>query len=80
MKYKIEKNIPIPSATTKPKSEMRLALDAMEIGDSIEFNNEDGIKAQGLATHIKLVDKKKFSVRSIVKDGRKVGTRIWRVS
>ena len=71
---KIEKNIPIPAKKGRPKTALTLALEKMEIGDSILISNIDRKK---LYNQIYVQGKKlkfKFTCR-VDEDGNQ---RIWR--
>lgn len=73
----IERNIPIPITTWPiPRGEMSLALDEMEIGESIwrPFRKRLASNAHMMASRIGI----KVVTRTVMKDGVK-GVRIWRV-
>ena len=70
--YEIEKNIPIPSnGPRRPKQELRLALEQMEVGDSIVVpSHEVRRKAYGSAKGANI------GIRSRVEGDH---IRIWRI-
>lgn len=57
--YYIEKNIPLPTVSKKPKGPLRLAMEKMEVGDSIliESNKQASsyITAKGAGIKIKTI-------------------------
>lgn len=74
MQYQIEKNVPMPElkATRRLKTPFRLALEQLEIGDSIAIKPDDGSRAHASARHAGI----KVSVRKFP-DGT---ARVWRVA
>ena len=71
---KIEKNIPIPRIIYKgrPKCELRIAMETMEIGDSVVVNRKLRQQVGSLA---KVLPDRKFTTRTIEVDE----IRIWRI-
>jgi hypothetical protein len=74
MQYQIEKGIPMPEfkVTRRPKTPFRLALEQLEIGDSIAIEPDHGSRAHASARHAGI----KVSVRKLP-DG---AARVWRVA
>lgn len=72
---KIENGIPAPGDTWKQKSEERLALESMEIGDSFAFEQHRKGRVLAAAATVAMRDRetggsKRFQVR---------GLRAWRI-
>jgi hypothetical protein len=76
MKYKIEKNVPLPSDGTKSvNSELWQTLQRMEVGDSIKVEFNKGAEAYKAAKFFG----KKFKTLDL-KDGSPRPRRVWRTS
>lgn len=78
---KIEKDIPIPDRAWpkgRAKSEIRLAIDEMIVGDSLLVNGNETIKqrVRGIIRNLKMNNKElQFITRETI-DGK--GIRIWK--
>lgn len=72
---KIEKNIPIPPriySKGRPKCELRIAMETMEIGDSVVITK---IKRQQVGSLAKIMPNRKFTTRAVELDQ----VRVWRI-
>jgi len=73
MMFSIEKNVPLPERSTGPKKQaLRLAMEAMKVGDSMVVHGKSAQHLYGTAKAIGF----KCTVRA-VSDG---GNRIWRTA
>ncbi len=69
--YYIEKNIPIPTLSKKPKGPLRLTMEEMKVGDSIQVGSDKRTTSYGTAFAIGI------KIKTIVQDDDYV--RIWRI-
>ena len=74
---KIDKGIPIPRPVRKPKSAIRTALDAMQVGDSFAIPKSERIKLRDATKAAKFLNgyRRKFACRT---DGEMM--RVWLIS
>jgi hypothetical protein len=70
--YRIEKNVPLPEGRRPIKSELRLSLESMKVGDSILIPRTEVCKADAAFNALRALGKR-FSTRAIDE-----GIRIWR--
>lgn len=70
--YKIESGVPVPLVNQEQKSELRLLLESLEVGQSVVIGRKD----MPLETiyHIAKVNRRKFVTRQVNCKGR----RVWR--
>lgn len=75
MQIVIEKGVPIPPAAIgrKTKGQLRLSLEAMEVGDSFVLHGK-GISLNGAVYNIGKAIGRKFTTRKIGND-----VRVWRI-
>lgn len=76
MQIVIEKNIPIPGYSTgtgRSKSQLRLVMEAMEIGDSL-LSPKTMRQTQGIISGLRRETSLRFAARTI--DGQ---VRVWRI-
>ena len=73
-KYIIESNVPVVVGyMRRPKSELRLAIEALEVGQSFAFDASEIRRVQQLRANVRSLDRSKsFVVNSQMR-------RIWRV-
>jgi len=79
MEIKIEKNVPITrkAKNGKRKSQLRVALESMEVGDSFLYSiKESRQSVQSMISHVKECQEKEFVTAHVENDIR----RVWRVS
>jgi hypothetical protein len=72
MTYRIEKNVPLPESRGKAKSELRVVMESMEVGDSIVIPRTEIGRAEGVMNTVRAAGKR-FATRVINE-----GIRIWR--
>lgn len=76
-RLKIDKGIPlskINSGAGAPRSEMRMLIESMEVGESFQVPKGFDVKVRGCINSVQLRSEKKFSVRKY--EG---GYRCWRI-
>ncbi len=75
MKFKIEKEVPIPSHEFRPRSELSRTLAVMEPGDSLYVPKKTATPSNVHAKAAKIFGKGKYTVRAV-----EDGLRVWRTA
>lgn len=76
-RLKVDKGIPLTKNTSNagaPRSEMRMLVESMKIGESFQVPKGFDVKVRGYINSVQLRSEKKFSVRKY--EG---GYRCWRI-
>ena len=72
---KIERNIPVPTTPTKPRSE-RVPIESMDVGDSVFLPGKSRVSANAICMGTAMRAGLKFAFKTAAEGD---GARVWRV-